>query len=69
MDSTYLKGQQKGARGRKWRYAQRGSTAVKLERKRWILSAQSLPLFGRRLAWQRQRHSAKARRRGDLTHN
>jgi hypothetical protein len=47
--------------GRKRRYARRGSTAVSLERKRWILSAQSLPLFGRRLAWQRLRHYGKAR--------
>jgi hypothetical protein len=46
--------------GRKRRYARRGSTALSLERKRWILSAQSLPLFGRRLAWQRLRHYGKA---------
>lgn len=42
--------------GRKRRYARRGCAAVTLERKRWILSAQSLALFGRRLAWQRLRH-------------
>lgn len=47
--------------GRKRRYARRGSTAVTLDRKRWILSAQGLPLFGRRLAWQRLRHYGKAR--------
>lgn len=46
--------------GRKRRYLRRGSTAVTLEGKRWILSAQSLPLFGRRLAWQRLRHYGKA---------
>jgi hypothetical protein len=46
--------------GRKRRYARRGSTAVTLEGKRWILSTQSLPLFGRRLAWQRLRHFGKA---------
>lgn len=46
--------------GRKRRYAQRGSTALTLERKRWILSAQNLALFGRRLAWQRLRHYGKA---------
>lgn len=46
--------------GRKRRYARRGSTQVTLERKRWICSAQSLALFGRRLAWQRLRHYGKA---------
>lgn len=47
--------------GRKRRYARRGATAVSLETKRWILSAQSLSLFGRRLAWQRLRHYGAAR--------
>jgi Uncharacterised protein family (UPF0236) len=77
VDSTYLKGQQKGRlqtvpvshfpmhlglqyTGRKRRYARRGSTAVTLQAKRWILSARSLSLFGRRLAWQRLRHYGKA---------
>ena len=46
--------------GRKRRYARRGSRAVTLEAKRWILSAPSLPLFGRRLAWQRLRHYGRA---------
>jgi Uncharacterised protein family (UPF0236) len=46
--------------GRKRRYARHGSSAVTLEGKRWILSAQSLSLFGRRLAWQRLRHYSKA---------
>lgn len=46
--------------GRKRRYARRASKAVTLEAKRWILSAQSLPLFGRRLAWQRLRHYGRA---------
>jgi hypothetical protein len=46
--------------GRKRRYARRGSTAVTLEGKRWILSTQSLSLFGRRLAWQRLRHYGAA---------
>ena len=36
--------------GRKQRHARRAFRAVTLEAKRWILSAQSLPLFGRRLA-------------------
>src|SRR5438128_3442680 len=47
--------------GRKRRYAQPGSASVKLEGKRWILSTDSIALFGRRLAWQRLRHYAKAR--------
>jgi hypothetical protein len=46
--------------GRKRRYARRGASAVTLEGKRWICSAQSLPLFGRRLAWQRLRHYGQA---------
>ena len=46
--------------GRKRRSARRGATQVTLERKRWICRAQSLPLFGRRLAWQRLRHDGKA---------
>ena len=42
------------------RTARRGSTAVSLQSKRWVASAQSLALFGRRLAWQRLRHYPKA---------
>ncbi len=47
--------------GRKRRYERRGSTAVSLHNKRWIASAQRLPLFGRRLAWQRLRHYGQAK--------
>jgi Uncharacterised protein family (UPF0236) len=43
------------------RYARRGSLSVKLQHKRWILSTESMALFGRRLAWQRLRHFSKAR--------
>lgn len=46
--------------GRKRRYQKRASTAVTLQNKRWIASAQSLPLFGRRVAWQRMRHYGQA---------
>jgi Uncharacterised protein family (UPF0236) len=46
--------------GRKRRYQKRGSTAVSLQNKRWIASARSLSLFGRRVAWQRVRHYGKA---------
>ena len=42
--------------GRERRYQKRGSTSVRLRNKRWILSAESLSIFGRRLAWQRMRH-------------
>jgi hypothetical protein len=42
--------------GRQRRYAKRGSTSVRLANKRWILSAEPLSIFGRRLAWQRMRH-------------
>jgi Uncharacterised protein family (UPF0236) len=76
IDSTYLKGQQRGrapdgpiARfpihlglhysGRERRYGKRGSTSVRLANKRWILSTQSLSIFGRRLACQRLRHFAR----------
>ena len=47
--------------GRARRYARRGSLSVKLKDKRWILSTDSIALFGRRLAWQRLRHYAGAR--------
>lgn len=46
--------------GRKRRYERRGSTSVSLQNKRWVASAQRLPLLGRRLAWQRLRHYGKA---------
>jgi uncharacterized protein UPF0236 len=46
--------------GRARRYARCGSKSVKLKEKRWILSAHSMALFGRRLAWQRLRHYQKA---------
>src|SRR5206468_137816 len=46
--------------GRKRRYQQRGSTSVTLQNKRWVASTQSLPLFGRRVAWQRMRHYGRA---------
>ena len=42
--------------GRERRYQKRGSTSVRLRNKRSILSAESLSIFGRRLAWQRMRH-------------
>ena len=42
--------------GRERRYQKRGSTSVRLINKRWILSAEALSIFGRRLAWQRMRH-------------
>ena len=42
--------------GRERRYQKRGSPSVRLANKRWILSAQPLSIFGRRLAWQRMRH-------------
>jgi hypothetical protein len=42
--------------GRERRYQRKGSTSVRLKNKRWILSTQSLSIFGRRLAWQRLRH-------------
>jgi hypothetical protein len=48
--------------GRQRRYARRGSTSVRLKNKHWILSSDSIALFGRRLAWQRLRHFPKARR-------
>src|SRR4029434_1333135 len=41
---------------RERRYQKRGSTSVRLRNKRWILSAEALSIFGRRLAWQRMRH-------------
>src|SRR5262249_723555 len=47
--------------GRARRYARRGSRSVKLQQKRWILSAQSMALFGRRLACQGLRHFGAAR--------
>ena len=46
--------------GRERRYQRRGSRSVTLQDKRWIASTQSLPLFGRRVAWQRLRHYGKA---------
>jgi hypothetical protein len=46
--------------GRKRRYQRRASTAVTLHNKRWIASAQSLSLFGRRVPWQRVRHYGRA---------
>ena len=46
--------------GRVRRYHKHGSLSVKLQNKRWILSTRGLPIFGRRLAWQRMRHFAKA---------
>ena len=42
--------------GRERRYQKRGSTAVRLKNKRWVLSTEALSIFGRRLAWQRMRH-------------
>jgi Uncharacterised protein family (UPF0236) len=48
--------------GRERRYARRGSTSVRLKNKHWILSSNSIGLFGRRLAWQRLRHFPKAAR-------
>jgi hypothetical protein len=42
--------------GRERRYHKRGSTSVRLQNKRWILSTRPLSIFGRRLAWQRLRH-------------
>lgn len=47
--------------GRERRYARRGSTSVQLKNKRWILTTDSIALFGRRFAWQRLRHFPKAR--------
>jgi hypothetical protein len=47
--------------GRERRYARRGSLSVKLQHKRWMLSSDSIALFGRRLAWQRLRHYQGAR--------
>ena len=38
----------------------RGSSSVRLQNKRWILSSEGLAIFGRRLAWQRMRHFARA---------
>jgi hypothetical protein len=46
--------------GRARRYARCGSKSVKLKEKRWILSGESMALFGCRLAWQRLRHYHKA---------
>jgi len=42
------------------RYHKRGSSSVRLQNKRWILSSEGLAIFGRRLAWQRMRHFARA---------
>jgi hypothetical protein len=70
IDSTYLKGQQRGRKkvahfpmhlglhysGRERSYQKRGSASVRLANKRWILSTERLSLFARRLAWQRLRH-------------
>jgi hypothetical protein len=47
--------------GRKRRYARRGSSVLGLQNKRWIVSAQRLALFGRRLAWQRLRHCGQTK--------
>jgi hypothetical protein len=46
--------------GRERRYQKRGSSSVRLQNKRWILSSQGLAIFGRRLAWQRMRHFARS---------
>jgi len=46
--------------GRVRRYKKRGSPSVRLQNKRWIVSTLGMPIFGRRLAWQRLRHFAKA---------
>lgn len=42
--------------GRKRRYHKRGSPSVSLQNKRWIVSTGPLSIFGRRMAWQRERH-------------
>jgi hypothetical protein len=42
--------------GRERRYQKRGSLSVTLQNKRWIVSTCPLSVFGRRLAWQRERH-------------
>jgi Uncharacterised protein family (UPF0236) len=46
--------------GRLRRYKKRGSRAVSLQNKRWILSSERMGIFGRRLAWQRLRHFGSA---------
>lgn len=46
--------------GRQRRYQKRGSSSVRLQNKRWILSSQGLAILGRRLAWQRMRHCARS---------
>ena len=42
--------------GRERRYRKRGSLSVALQNKRWIVSTHPLSVFGRRFAWQRERH-------------
>jgi hypothetical protein len=46
--------------GRERRYHKRGCSSVRLQNKCWILSSEGLAIFGRRLAWQRLRHFARA---------
>jgi hypothetical protein len=48
--------------GRLRRYKKRGSRAVRLQNKRWILSSERMGIFGRRLAWQRLRHFERGAR-------